>query len=127
MKIDITPVAKPRMVRSDKWAKRPAVLRYWAFADELRLKYPKPLPEAVQIAFYLPMPDSWSEKKKVLMNGKPHKQKPDLDNLVKATLDSLSKQDSNIYRIHASKWHSYQGVIEINEINGKGIEKVACG
>jgi len=119
MDLAIDPVAKPRMVRSDRWAKRPAVLRYWAFADELRLKYKKELPESVELKFYLPMPDSWSEKKKALMNGKPHKQKPDLDNLEKALLDSLNKQDSNIYRIHASKWYSYKGAIEINELKTK--------
>ena len=34
----ITPVPKPRMTRRDRWAKRPCVLRYWAFKDEVRLR-----------------------------------------------------------------------------------------
>ena len=35
---DITPCPKPRQTQSDKWKKRPPVLRYRAFADEVRLK-----------------------------------------------------------------------------------------
>ena len=38
IEIDICPVAKPRMTQSDKWRERPAVVKYRAFADELRLK-----------------------------------------------------------------------------------------
>jgi len=32
----ITPVPKPRQTRSDKWKQRPCVMRYRAFADEVR-------------------------------------------------------------------------------------------
>lgn len=37
MRYPITPVPKPRQVHSDKWMKRPPVLRYRAFCDECRL------------------------------------------------------------------------------------------
>ena len=36
MWIDITPVAKPRQTRSDVWKKRPCVVKYRQFADDLR-------------------------------------------------------------------------------------------
>ena len=36
--INIQPVAKPRMTRSDRWKKRPVVLKYWQFKDALKEK-----------------------------------------------------------------------------------------
>ena len=38
MSINIQPVAKPRMTRSDRWKKRPVVLKYWQFKDALKEK-----------------------------------------------------------------------------------------
>lgn len=34
--LDIEPVAKPRMTKKDKWAKRPCVMKYRAYKDMLR-------------------------------------------------------------------------------------------
>ncbi len=42
------------------------------------------------------MPKSWTKKKALEMNGKPHKQTPDLSNLIKAFEDALWKEDSVI-------------------------------
>lgn len=36
-----TPVAKPRMTKRDKWAKRPCVMKYWAWCDLVRFAYKK--------------------------------------------------------------------------------------
>lgn len=110
----IDPVSKPRQTRSDKWNQRPCVVKYRAFADELRIKCNiagVTIGDELQCEFYIPMPKSWSKKKKEAMNGKPHKQKPDCDNLVKAVQDSLLKEDSNIYRISAGKYWGYSGMI----------------
>lgn len=46
-------------------------------------------PLAVGLVFYLPMPASWSKRKRASMLHSPHCQKPDLDNLAKAVLDGL--------------------------------------
>jgi Holliday junction resolvase RusA-like endonuclease len=43
------------------------------------------------------MPNSWSKKKKAEFNGKPHQQKPDLDNLIKAFKDALCEDDSYVH------------------------------
>lgn len=112
-KIQINPIPKPRQTRSDKWKERPAVMAYRVFADELRLKYKQQLPPKFNICFILPMPDSWSEKKKKEMNGKPHQQRPDLDNLVKSIGDSLCEDDSYIYQVYMIKLWGYKGSIEI--------------
>lgn len=115
MIIDITPVSKPRQTRADKWKQRPAVMRYRAFADELRLKVGKYKPGYhVSVVFIVPMPKSWSKKKKVEMNTKPHQQKPDIDNYVKAFLDALCEDDSHVYWLEAVKIWGYEGKIIIN-------------
>ena len=60
MKIDITPVPKPRQTRSDKWRTRPPVMRYRAFADEIRLRIGSIDLNGYAITFGMPMPKSWS-------------------------------------------------------------------
>lgn len=113
MKIKIVPVPKPRMTRADSWKKRPAVMRYWEFCDTLRELYKKEVPHSVYLVFHIPMPKSWSKKMKTSMIGKPHKQKPDIDNLQKSFLDALCKDDSYVYRIRAEKYWSDKGYIEV--------------
>lgn len=116
MLVSITPVPKPRMTQRDRWAVRPAVARYRAFCDELRLKHPDRLQEVVQLTFYMPMPQSWSNKKRTAMLGKPHQQKPDIDNLSKAVLDALCLDDSYIYSLHAEKYWADEPGIDIGVI-----------
>lgn len=109
----ITPIPKPRMTQSDKWKKRPAVLRYRAFCDEVRLRNVE-LPESgSDITFILPMPKSWSKKKRAEINAMPHRQKPDLDNMIKALCDAVHKDDAGIWEFTARKLWGDVGAIEI--------------
>ena len=117
MFLDITPVPKPRMVQSDRWKKRPEVLRYRAFCDELRLKL-KELPIPLWVTFHMPMPDSWSEKKKLSLLGKPHCQRPDSDNILKAVLDGMLDEDSHVHEIHARKVWAREGGLEFKQWSG---------
>ena len=109
----ITPVPAPRMVRSDKWAKRPCVLRYFAFRDEVKLNKITIEPYGCHITFHMPMPKSWSKKKKDKMVGKFHQQRPDLDNLEKSILDSIFDEDSHIADLRCTKVWSVDGRIVI--------------
>ena len=100
------PVPKPRMTRADRWKKRPCVLRYYAFRDYIH----KILTEsgfrpgdAFRMDFYIPMPKSWSKKKKEEMKGNPHQQKPDIDNYEKGLLDALFTDDSKVWKVHKTK------------------------
>ncbi|HEU5187072.1 MAG TPA: RusA family crossover junction endodeoxyribonuclease [Candidatus Saccharimonadales bacterium] len=112
--VKLKPVGKPRMTRRDVWKQRPVVMVYRAYGDELRLKLPHyELPGELRIVFHLPMPQSWSEKKKAAMDGVPHKQKPDVDNLLKGFMDHLAKDDSHVWRVEAMKIWSRTGKITI--------------
>lgn len=109
------------MTRSDKWKQRPAVMRYRAFCDELRLKVTlvsnKTL--AVQtgamiLTFGIPFAKSATKKFKEAHLNKPHQQKPDIDNLAKAILDALYTEDSHIHELHARKLWANEGYIVID-------------
>ena len=65
------------------------------------------------VIFHLPMPPSWSKAKRAKMDGMPHKQKPDIDNLFKALADSIYDDDCQIWKISAEKRWSIIGQIEV--------------
>ena len=109
----ITPCPAPRMTRSDKWKKRPCVLRYFAFRDDVKLNKVTVEPYGSHVTFYLPMPKSWSKKKKSQKLNTLHQQKPDSDNLLKALLDSIFKDDAHIADIRVTKIWSDVGKISI--------------
>ena len=120
MWIDVQPVPKPRQTRSDVWKKRPAVMRYRQFADELRLacQYDEFIPsQELIIEFHMPMPKSWSKKKKLEMIGRYHTVTPDLDNLIKSCVGALfsktERDDACVYSIVAKKVWSVIGRINL--------------
>jgi Holliday junction resolvase RusA-like endonuclease len=103
----VIPIGKPRMTQRDRWKKRPAVLRYHEFKDSLRNQVGHLIPKNVETlswVAYLPIPKSWSKKRKAEMTGKPHRQKPDRDNIDKAILDTLFEEDSGVAFGHLSKY-----------------------
>ena len=87
-------------------------MRYRDFADECRL-LGVTLRDKYTAVFYLPMPATWSQKKRAAMNGQPHQQKPDLDNLIKALQDAALSDDSSEYSVFATKRWAESGAIEI--------------
>jgi len=109
------------MTQADKWKQRDCVLRYRALKDEIRA-HGVTLPEAnYHVVFVLPMPLSWSKKKREMMNGQPHQQKPDKDNLEKALLDALFVEDSAIWDGRVSKVWGEEGAIIIGETEQFGV------
>ena len=67
----------------------------------------------------MPMPKSWSKKRKAKLLGKPHQQIPDLDNLIKALNDCLRDEDKYIWEVNASKTWWDEGRIIIYTDTGK--------
>ena len=106
-------MGKPRMTQRDKWGEREAVQRYWAFKEECQVKGVQVPEQGADITFIMPMPKSWSNKKKEKMNGIQHQQKPDIDNLLKALLDAVYKDDSKVWDIKARKIWGFKGAINI--------------
>lgn len=106
MILRVVPMGKPRMTRQDAWKKRKPVTQYHAFKDvvrmqvnqnaEMRRLIDSGMVVVVSWTAYLPMPASWSEKKQREMAGCLHQAKPDRDNIDKALLDALFKDDSGI-------------------------------
>ena len=115
------------MTKADRWRKRPSVLKFFAFRDAVRqYKESKVVLqsayhahhlefESFEIEFHVPMPKSWSKKKKGYMNGSAHQQRPDLDNYLKAWKDSVYEEDAIVWRVKASKlWTDGTGHIVVN-------------
>lgn len=87
-------------------------MRYWAFCDEVRLKGVVLPVSGATVTFVLPMPVSWSKKRKSKYDGKPHKSKPDWDNLGKALSDAIYEDDSCVWDIRIIKiWGIKGGII----------------
>ena len=55
------------MTRADTWKKRPCVVNYWAFKDELKEQLKEvnfEISDELFVEFYIAMPKSWTKKKK---------------------------------------------------------------
>ena len=50
------------------------------------------------------------------LNGRPHQQKPDVDNLTKSLLDALFEDDAHIWDVRVSKSWGETGRIIIEEL-----------
>lgn len=129
----ITPVAKPRMTRSDKWKRRPAVLKYRAFCDEIRARRVSLPDPGAHVVFHVPMPASWSRKKREAHRDQAHTQRPDVDNFTKAILDALYGDDSHIWDVRATKVWADRGGISIRAMDAfewfmhPFVERDVCG
>lgn len=117
-----TPMGKPRMTSRDRWKKRPVVERYHAFKDTLALQMQgfEMRKSGLHLYFLIPMPPSWSKKKRRDYHYFPHQQTPDIDNLVKAFLDAVMAEDKEVWDIRATKIWADQGGIIIMESTNQG-------
>lgn len=57
----------------------------------------------LSVTFYLPMPKTWSKKKKKQLHGFLCQSRPDIDNLIKSFCDSLTPEDKYIANLTATK------------------------
>jgi Holliday junction resolvase RusA-like endonuclease len=122
---DVIPTSAPRMSQSDRWKTNPnhpdpkkrqreVVTKYFAYKDTLRWQAKQmnyEFKNYLDIVFIVPIPDSFSEKKKQRLNGTPVKTKPDIDNYVKAFMDSLKSEDGDVWFIKAIKVYGFKGSV----------------
>lgn len=104
-----------QMTRADKWKQRPEVIRYRAFCDEARLRKIHLPDSGAHVTFVMPMPQSWSHKKRAQYAGRPHQSKPDCDNMLKALMDALYEDDSHVWDCRITKIWGEKGQIIIGE------------
>ncbi len=113
-RFDVVPVAAPRMTQADRWKKRPCVVRYFAYRDQVRAiaaEQSFTLPERFYLWFQMPMPKSWSQRKKRMMFGEPCLAKPDIDNLAKGFFDCFG-EDKHVWSVQITKtWHDEGGIV----------------
>lgn len=80
----------------------------WLVKQQYRKK-PLETPLRLDVWFLMPIPASFSKKKREDLVGKPHTIKPDLDNLLKFLdflIGTAIKDDSQIHTIYAHKLYS---------------------
>jgi Holliday junction resolvase RusA-like endonuclease len=96
-------MGKPTMTQRDKWKLRPCVVAYRAWCDRIRaaagVREPYRLERLTTlfVQVYQPMPRQWSARKRKELDGTPHGEKPDGDNLLKAICDALFVNDQRIW------------------------------
>ena len=124
---DIKPCPAPRMTQSDKWRldpyhtnpkqrQRPPVTRYFAFKEQFNKLCDDNgynLTAVLNILFVVEMPISWSKKKQFEMNHKPHRQRPDRDNYLKAFQDVFAGDDGYVWDGRTIKIWGYKPKIII--------------
>jgi len=113
--LPIAPMAKPRQTQSDRWKKRPVVVRYRDWCDQVRaLMGARTLPDAFWAVFGIPLPPSYGRARRASLAGAPHVQRPDADNLLKALMDACLADDSHVWDVRATKvWHDGPGFIRV--------------
>lgn len=115
--IYMAPVPYRRMNYKGKWTENNKAYHKYMQAIQWDAKKEGFIPSGcMEIMFFLPIPKSWSKKKKKEMVDTPHRQTPDLDNLVKGVLDALfykSGGDQHVYAIRAEKYWADAGMILI--------------
>ena len=130
--VPITPVAQPRQRISTIGGQARSYLPKKHPVNNYKLVLQQAAKEAgivvaggpltVGLVFYLPMPASWSKKKRGAMLHSPHCQKPDLDNLAKAVLDGLQPvigDDCRVWQFGVLRklWAEHGGIgITIEEL-----------
>ena len=100
----LRPAGLSRLLRLEKYNKYKVDLLAEAKAKQFILP-----PVGASITFFIPVPPSWSKKKKKLHHGRFHQSKPDIDNLTKAALDSLMAEDKQIAHLEIQKrWVDFE-------------------
>ncbi|CEG29593.1 RusA family crossover junction endodeoxyribonuclease [Bacillus sp. B-jedd] len=124
LSIPIEPMGAVRMTQRGKFTSRSA-LKYLGYKDFIKLHVKNGAkgtfftdgPIEVTITFHMPIPASWSKKRRAAAAGIYHIKKPDADNLVKGVFDSLNgiiwKDDNQVAKVTATKLYGKTPKIEV--------------
>jgi Holliday junction resolvase RusA-like endonuclease len=119
--IPILPMGAVRTTQRQKFSDK-QYLKYAAYKMKIGLlarevfNIPLEWPISARVTFYMPIPNSWSQKKKDSKLGSFHTSKPDIDNLIKGLFDSLNKiawkDDNQVCEVYSRKVYSNEPGIE---------------
>lgn len=121
---DIAPMGAVRMTQRSKFVSTAAqryltYKRYLAYSAKEVVKQPVTGAVKVTMAFYYPVPVSWSEKKRTaaLAGDLLPEVKPDIDNVIKGVFDALNgvawADDKQVVQESSSKRYSDKPRLEI--------------
>lgn len=122
--IPIEPMGAVRMTQRSKWKDQSAqkYLSYKHFIGVVARRHiaePITKPVGITIAFYYPIPKSWSKVKKDEANdhGIMPAVKPDIDNCIKGVFDALNgvawKDDNLVVEVSSFKRYSHKPMIVV--------------
>ncbi|MCM3141695.1 RusA family crossover junction endodeoxyribonuclease [Brevibacillus sp. MER 51] len=129
---NVSPMGAVRTTQRQKWVD-PRAKKYYAYKQEIAgsaasqstVGQPTPSPLALKMVFVMPIPESWSKKKRWDALNKAHMTKPDLDNLIKGCTDALNgvvwQDDKQIIAVEATKVYGFEPRIElyVTEMRGQ--------
>lgn len=121
---NVDPMGAVRTTQRQKWVDKRAK-RYFEYkqviagsaATQFSDGQPTPAALALKMVFVMPIPASWSKKKRWDALDKAHMSKPDLDNLIKGCTDALNgvvwQDDKQIIAVEATKVYGFEPRIEL--------------
>lgn len=122
--IPVKPMGAVRMTGRGKFIK-PNAQRYLTYKKFIQMHVLRQVkkhellngPLEVTVWFIMPIPQSWSNKKKVAAIGEWHCKKPDIDNLVKGLFDSMNQliwqDDNQVAVLTTKKIYGNEPMIEV--------------
>lgn len=118
MKMPVVIGGRARLIKNPETRKAEAV--WWNILAPIREKLDAPLcgPVYVRIVLVWPWLSGTSARLKRGCEGIPKTHKPDLDNLCKILLDTMTRQqfwadDGQIASLQVSKWHGERGELQV--------------
>lgn len=128
------PMGAPRQSRRDAWDPRDCVLRYREFRDKAR-EACTGFPDrhitgdffGIFVFAHIRMPASWGKKKRALMAGQIHRQKPDEDNILKGVKDAIFAKDEGVSGGTCWKFWAYDDDTPRLDVFLLGFPTVAAG
>lgn len=101
-----------RLTQRSLWT--PRAKKYASYKEAIRGHLGgSELPEVLDLEFHIPMPKSWSNKKREATRGEPHRSRIDLDNAIKGVLDAYGVEDAHVHTLTARKYWQDEGKIII--------------
>ena len=111
-----------RKERIEKLTAYMKALQVYALQNKYKLQ------GVLTVVFVVPMPQSWSQKKRDRMEWTEHEQTPDLDNYIKAFKDGLAYKNGGdefvwMYRACVKVWGTEGKVIAFDNSDIDGVQK----